>query len=262
MLAIERMDLELEGRTALVTGASRGIGRAIAKTLAREGVPVALVARHAERLESTASEIRDQGGQVVVVPADLSDWEAASSVYARAAEQLAAAPGIVVTSHGHMHGYAKLHSVRPGDIARSFDTDLRAPFAVLGPALEEMMAARWGRIVVIGSRLGGMGQPKSPLNSMAKAALEGLVRNIALDFGSFGITANIVAPGFVDNERLAELNADPSARDRMKRAAATRHLGTVEDIGSLVAFLCSRAARQITGAVIPIDGGLHLANLL
>ncbi len=256
------MLLDLERRTALITGASRGIGRAIALSLADEGVRVALVARSAANLDCTAREVRDRGGEARVIPADLSDWDAASGVVARATEALSEAPTIVVLSHGHMHRYAKVHSVLRQDLDVSLNTDLRAPFALLGPAVEEMMAARHGRVVVVGSHLGRMGAPKSPINSTIKAALEGLVRNIALDFGRYGVTANIVAPGFVDNERLAELNDDPAARRKMKRAAATRALSTNEDVARLVTFLCSGVAAQITGAVLPIDGGLHLTNLL
>lgn len=256
------MFLDLERRTAVITGASRGIGRAIALALADEGVRVALVARSETNLERTTAEIRERGGEAHVIPADLSDWDAASGVVARATEALGEAPTIVVLSHGHMHRYAKVHSVLREDLDVSLNTDLRAPFALLGPALEEMMAARDGRVVVVGSHLGRMGSPKTPINSTLKAALEGLVRNIALDFGRYGVTANIVAPGFVDNERLAELNDDPAARRKMKRAAATRALSKNEDVARLVTFLCSPVAGQITGAVLPIDGGLHLTNLL
>ncbi|MEQ9495526.1 MAG: SDR family oxidoreductase [Deltaproteobacteria bacterium] len=256
------MLLDLERRTAVITGASRGIGRAVALALADEGVRVALVARSEVNLERAAAEIRERGGEAHVIGADLSDWDAASNVVGRATEALGEAPTIVVLSHGHMHRYVKVHSVLREDLDMSLNTDLRAPFALLGPALEEMMAARHGRVVVVGSHLGRMGAPKTPINSTVKAALEGLVRNIALDFGRYGVTANIVAPGFVDNERLAELNDDPAARRKMKRAAATRALSKNEDVARLVTFLCSPVAAQITGAVLPIDGGLHLTNLL
>lgn len=256
------MDYGLRDRRALVTGSSRGIGRAVARVLAREGARVALVARNEEALRGTAAEIAEADGEAHVVAADLSDWDRAGAVVARATEVLGGHPEVVVLSHGHLTPLGKVHALDPGVLDAALDTDLRAPLAVLRAAAPEMMGARWGRVVLMGSVIGRLGQPKSPVNSTIKAALEGLVRNLAQDFGRYGITANLVAPGFVDNERQLERTPDPQARARMGRAAATGAMVSSEDVAETVAFLCSTAAAAVTGAVIPVDGGLHLANLL
>jgi 3-oxoacyl-[acyl-carrier protein] reductase len=256
------MDYGLSRRRALVTGASRGIGRAIARVLAREGARVALVARSEERLEEARAEIVDAGGEAHVCAVDLEDLDAAQAVSARVAEAFGGHPETVVLSHAFMTPLSKVHQVDLEVARRVFDVDIRSSLALLKGATPEMMGGRFGRIVVVGSALGQMGQPKSPINSIAKAALEGMVKNLALDLGRFGITANLVAPGFVDNERLAERHPDRAELEALGRAASTRRVATVDDVAELVAFLASDAARQITGAVIPVDGGLHLGHLL
>jgi 3-oxoacyl-[acyl-carrier protein] reductase len=256
------MDYRLSGRRALVTGASRGIGRAIACVLAREGARVVVVARDEMRLEETRARIASAGGEGHVCAADLEDLDAAQAVPARVAEALGAYPEVVVLSHAFMTPLSKIHQVNLEVARRVFDVDVRSSLALLKGATPEMMGARFGRIVVVGSALGRMGQPKSPINSIAKAALEGMVKNLALDLGRFGITANLVAPGFVDNERLAERHPDRAELEALGRAASTRRVASVDDVAELVAFLASEAARQITGAVVPVDGGLHLGHLL
>jgi NAD(P)-dependent dehydrogenase (short-subunit alcohol dehydrogenase family) len=256
------MDYGLTGRRCVVTGASRGIGRAIAQVLAREGGRAALVARDEAALTETRELIVAAGGEAAVVVADLSDLGVAEGLAARTTAALGGAPEVIALSHAYMTPLSKVHQVDLEVAARVLDTDVRACLAVLKGVTPELMGARWGRIVVVGSRLGRMGQPKSPINSIVKAALEGLVKNLAIDLGRFGITANLVAPGFVDNERLAERHPNPGDLERLARAASTKRLATVEDVAEVVAFLASTAARQITGAVVPIDGGLHLGHLL
>ena len=256
------MDYGLTGHGAIVTGASRGIGRAIAEVLAREGVKVAAVARNREALEELVASIRERGGQAAALCADLSDWQEAAEIPAAAAAALGDPPGIAALSHAHMTPPGKIHGLSHERLKASFSVDLEGSFALLGALVPEMMAARFGRIVAIGSVIGRLGQPKNAVNSTAKAALEGMIRNVALDFGRYGITANVVAPGFVDNERQRERTPDPRARARLASAAATRAMATPVQIAEVVAFLCSRPAAQITGAVIPVDGGLHIANLV
>jgi NAD(P)-dependent dehydrogenase (short-subunit alcohol dehydrogenase family) len=256
------MDYELRGRRALVTGGSRGIGRAVATVLAREGARVAVVARSEEGLRETVARIEAAGGEAHALPADLATWDEAEGLAARATEALAGAPEIVALAHGHMNPLGKLHGLNPGALDLALSVDVRSSMAVLKGALPEMMGARFGRVVIVGSVIGSIGQPKAPINSTIKAALEGLVRNVALDFGRYGVTANLVAPGFVSGERLTERNPDEADHDRMRRASARGELATPEDVAELAAFLCSTAAKHVNGASIPVDGGLHLANLL
>ena len=256
------MDYGIADQSAIVTGASRGIGRAIAEVLAREGVKVAVVARSRGALEELVESIRGRGGQAVALRADLSDWQAAAEIPAAAAEALGEPPALAALSHAHMTPPGKIYGLSRERLGASLSVDLEGSFALLGALVPEMMAARYGRIVVIGSVIGRLGQPKNAVNSTTKAALEGMVRNVALDYGRFGITANVVAPGFVDNERQHERTPDPDVRARLASAAATGAMATPAQIAEVVAFLCSRAAAQITGAVLPVDGGLHIGNLL
>jgi 3-oxoacyl-[acyl-carrier protein] reductase len=256
------MDYGLSGRVAVVTGASRGIGRAIAEVLAREGAVVAAVARNGDRLAELVNAIRAGGGEAAAFPADLSDWQTAAEIPAVVASALGEAPAIAALSHAHMTPPGKIHGLSRERVDATFSVDLSGSFALLGALVPEMMAARYGRVVAVGSVIGQLGQPKSPVNSAVKAAIEGMIRNVALDFGRYGITANVVAPGFVDNERQLARTPDPEARARLAKAAATGVLATPAQVAEVVAFLCSRAAGQLTGAVIPVDGGLHIGNLL
>lgn len=256
------MDTRLAGRRAIVTGASRGIGRACARMLAARGARVALVARSEEGLAETARLIADEGGVAHAIACDLARWDDAGELVGRAAEVLENAPEIVVLSHGYMTPLGKIHALDRNALDAALDTDLRSAIAILRAAIAEMMGARWGRIVLVGSAIGRMGQPKSPINSTIKAALEGLVRNVAFDFGRYGVTTNLVAAGFVDNERQRERTPDELVRERMGRAAALGRMVTPDEIASVVAFLCTPAASAINGVVLPVDGGIHLANLL
>lgn len=256
------MDYGLAGRRGLVTGGSRGIGRAIAEVLGREGARVAVAARGEEELAETVSRIVRAGGTAHALTVNLALWDDAAGLAARAADVLGGFPEMIALSHGHMNPAGKLHGLTPEALDLALSVDLRASMAILKGALPEMMGARFGRVVIIGSVIGAMGQPKAPINSTIKAALEGLMRNVALDFARYGVTANLVAPGFVKSPRLDERRPDADDQERMRRASARGELATPEDVAELVAFLCSAAAQHINGATIPIDGGLHLANLL
>lgn len=255
------MDYGIEGVPALVTGASRGIGRAVAGALAREGAEVGLCGRTAGTLEETAAELRrTTGGKAHPLQADLSSPEAAKELWADARSALGTEPLILVVCHATFTPMSKVYSLDPAVTRAALATDLEATIALLGEATRGMMGARFGRVVLIGSASAQLGQGKAPLYTAVKAALEGLCRNLAIDFSRFGVTANVVAPGFVDTDRLRR-RADEETRQRLRQATATRELGRPEQVAEAVAFLCSRAAGYITGTVLPVTGGAHLANL-
>jgi NAD(P)-dependent dehydrogenase (short-subunit alcohol dehydrogenase family) len=252
----------MANRRALVTGASRGIGLSIARALASDGDRVALVARSADRLEEHARAITASGGTAVAISADLSAWDAARDVVSRTTAALGGAPEIAVLSHASMIPVGKIHGVAPELADAAWQTDLRSMIAITGALVTDMMAARFGRIVVIGSALGSIGQPGSPLNSAIKAGLEGLVKNLAADFGRYGITANLIAPGFVDNERQRERSDDAAVHRSLAAAAAIQRLVEPEEVAAAALFLCSDPSAAITGAVLPVDGGLHIGHAL
>jgi 3-oxoacyl-[acyl-carrier protein] reductase len=255
------MDYDIEGVPALVTGASRGIGKAVVRALAREGARVGLCGRSVEALQETAAELEGLGGgRAFTLPADLSSPEEAVDLWQRAKEAMGAEPLILVTCHATFTPMSKVHSLEPAVTRAALATDLESTLALLGQATPAMMGARFGRILMVGSASAQLGQGKAPLYTAIKASLEGLCRNLAIDFSRFGITANVVAPGFVDTGRL-QRRADDEMRGRLREATATRSLGTPEEVAEVVAFLCSRAASYVTGAVVPVTGGAHLANI-
>jgi 3-oxoacyl-[acyl-carrier protein] reductase len=254
------VDYGLSGVRALVTGASRGIGRAVAGVLAREGADVALCARGAEALGAVAAELAGRGARAVAVPADLALDGAAPRVLEGARAGLGGEIQVLVACHASITPMAKLYSLGPDAIRSALAADLGSTLVLLSAALPGMMAARFGRVVLVGSASAQLGQGKAPLYCATKAALEGLVRNLAIDYTRFGVTANLVAPGFVDTERL-RARADEAARQRLREATSARELARPEEVAEVVAFLCSRAAGYVSGAVVPVTGGAHLANL-
>jgi 3-oxoacyl-[acyl-carrier protein] reductase len=256
------VDYGLDGQPALVTGASRGIGRATALALAREGARVALVARDAAALAAAADEIRAEGGEGHALACDLGRAEEAGALLARAEAALAAPPLVLVLCHAGLTPMAKVHSLEPQAVRAALALDVEASFALARAAIPSMMGARRGRIVIVSSLAAQLGQGKAPLYCALKGALEGLARNLAVDFTRYGITTNVVAPGFVETERLvARIGADEQARARLREATSARELGRPEEVAEVVAFLCSRAASYVSGAVVPVSGGAHLANL-
>lgn len=254
------MDYQITGLPALVTGASRGIGRAIAGVLAREGATVGLCARDAGALDAVAEEIRNGGGQAHALPHDLKDPAGIPDLLQRAQQALGGDPSLLVVCHASLTPMSKVYTLDPAAVREALATDLESTFALLKGATPAMMTGRFGRVVLVGSASAQLGQGKAPLYTALKAALEGLCRNLAIDFTKFGVTANVVAPGFVDTERLRS-RADKQMRDRLRQATAARELGQPQEVAEVVAFLCSRAAAYVSGAVLPVTGGAHLANM-
>ncbi|MCA9580303.1 MAG: SDR family oxidoreductase [Myxococcales bacterium] len=256
------MTVSLRDSRALVTGALGDIGSAIVKALASEGAVVVAAARDATSFDAHRGRFAPFEDTVFPVGANLTEPGQRDMLLDDSERAIGAPINTLVIAHGHRIPHGKIHSLDTGALEEALATDLIATMAIIQRAVPGMMASRFGRIVVIGSRLGQIGQPKSPINSMVKAALEGLVRNIAIDFGRYGITANVIAPGFVSGRRVRAQHPDHDEISRLEAAASTGRLVAPEEIGALCAFLCSARAGAITGTVIPIDGGLHLGHAL
>jgi len=243
----------LEGRVALVTGASRGIGRAVALELGRQGASVAInYLNDVEGAARTAAAIADQGCKTAVVKADVSDPEAVASMVGEVATLLGE-PDIAVCNAGiRQDGLA----VRMSD--ESWDsvirTNLYGAFYVTRAVLKHMIRRRWGRLVYVSSVAGLQGNAGQANYAASKAGVIGLAKSIAREVGSRGITANVVAPGFVDTDILAGL-PEELLEEARKRVPVGR-LGTPEEIASAVAYLCGPKAAYVNGAVLAIDGGL------
>ncbi|HEX3605307.1 MAG TPA: 3-oxoacyl-[acyl-carrier-protein] reductase [Candidatus Dormibacteraeota bacterium] len=243
----------LEGRVALVTGASRGIGRAIALRLAADGAAIALAYGSSEAAAREAeAEARALGAATVLLDADLGDPAAAAGLVARAADALGRVDILVNNAGLTRDGLAVRMS--DGDWADVLAVDLTAAFTLCRAALRGMLRARWGRIVNISSVAGVTGNPGQANYSAAKAGLIGLTKALAKEVGGRGITVNAVAPGFVETDMTAGLPA--ALIERALTLVPAGRLGTAGEVAAAVAFLAAPEAAYITGHVLHVDGGL------
>jgi len=239
-------------RVALVTGASRGIGRGIAVRLASDGHRVVLVSRTRDALDSVKAEIESSGGSAAVVTCDLSDGEAVAAMIEQVTsdeERL----DILVNNAG---------ITRDGLILRMSDEDfdevlavnLRSVFVACRGVARTMMRGRWGRIINISSVTGLVGNPGQANYAAAKAGVIGMTKTIAKELGSKGITANVVAPGFIGTD-MTEALGEQVLAEASKRIPL-RRLGTPEEVAAAVSYLASEEGGYVTGQVLTVDGGL------
>ncbi len=246
---------ELAGKIALVTGSSRGIGRAIALELARRGARVVVNYRTgAEQAEAVRAEIEALGVPALAVAADVSQAAAVQQLFARIGETFGAVD-VLVNNAGITRDNLILR-MDERDWDAVLDTNLKAAFLCTRVALRGMLRARWGRVVNVSSVIALGGNPGQVNYAAAKAGLVALTRTLAREVGSRGITVNAVAPGFVATDMTAGL-PEPARKQLIERVALDR-LGTPEDVAQAVAFLCSPAGSYITGHVLVVDGGLSL----
>jgi 3-oxoacyl-[acyl-carrier protein] reductase len=246
------VELGISGRTALVMGASRGIGRGIAQALAREGVRVALASRSLERLQAVAEELE---GESLCLEADAGDLEGVARLPAAVEEKLAPIDILVLNTGGPPAGGALEHD-REAWLAAYRELVL-TPRTLIEAAVPGMRERGWGRIVNVASTSVREPIPGLALSNAHRMATVGLLKTLAREIAADGITVNTVATGRIATDRIAALYG--SIEDAEARAAEevpAGRLGTPEEYGNLVAFLCSERAAYLTGAVIPLDGGL------
>lgn len=245
------MNANLEGSVALVTGASRGIGAAIADSLAAQGARVfgtATTVTGASAIDARA--IEGLSGLAL----DVNDAEGVSAVLAEIAG-LAGAPTILVNNAGVTRDQL-LMRMSEEDWETVLDTNLRSVYRLSKACLRGMMKARTGRIISIASVIGSMGNPGQANYAAAKAGMMGFSRSLAREVGSRGITVNVVAPGFIDTDMTRELNE--TQREAMLKDIPLNRLGEPEDIAATVSFLASAAAAYITGQTIHVNGGMYV----
>jgi 3-oxoacyl-[acyl-carrier protein] reductase len=247
----------LEGRTALVTGASQGIGRAVALLLARQGARVVVAARSEGKLDELVGEIAAAGGQAHPLPLDLSKPDEVPARLARL-QGLAAEwneIGILVNNAGvTADGLFARMSLEQWD--RVLTTNLTGTFAVTRELVRGMMRLRWGRIVCVSSVVGLMGNPGQANYAASKAGMIGFCKSLARELGSRNVTANVVAPGYIVTAMTEGL--PEKGREALEANIALRRLGTVEDVAAAVLYLCSEEASYVTGHVLNVSGGLYM----
>jgi 3-oxoacyl-[acyl-carrier protein] reductase len=246
------MNLGLEGRVALVMGASRGLGQSIAAALAGEGARVAIASRSHEKLDEAVAEIGDAATPFV---ADASDLDRLAALPGEVAEMLGPIEVLVTNTGGPPFGGALDHGLDEWETA--YRSLVLAPRVLAGAVLPAMRERGWGRIVNVGSS--STREPIAWLNlsNSHRMAAVGFLKTLSREVAADGVTVNTVATGRFGTERLADANGSlEAAEEAAKHEVPAARLGKPEEYGDLVAFLCSDRAAYITGTVIPIDGGL------
>ncbi len=246
------LQVDLANQAAIVTGASQGIGRAIAIALARSGAKVACVARSAEKLAETANAIAAAGGTAEVFACDVTNGDSVQQVVDRVTETWGKLH-IVVNNAGITRD-TLIPRMSDEDWDNVINTNLRGTFLFTRAATRPMMHARYGRIINIASVSGLTGNPGQANYSASKAGVIGLTRTVAKELASRKITVNAVAPGFIETEMTEALGA--AVLDEVKKRVPARRLGRVDDVAAAVLFLASDGANYITGQVLTVDGGL------
>jgi 3-oxoacyl-[acyl-carrier protein] reductase len=272
------LEIDLSGRVALVTGASRGLGRADALTLARAGAdvviadllveselseetdvygPLATVARQQGLVgaESAAEEIRALGGRALAVRCDVTNRDQVDAAVARAVEAFGSVD-ILVNNAGTLDHVGQFHDQQPALWERDMRVNLTGAFNCAQAVWPHMKERRWGRIVNMASvagTLGGFGQASY---STTKAGLLGLTKTLAMEGGRHGITANAIVPGIIGTEAFQM--ADPTMNERIANRTVFKRPGDPQDIANAIAFLCSDLASYITGVELNVSGGVEL----
>jgi 3-oxoacyl-[acyl-carrier protein] reductase len=246
------LKVDLSNQTALVTGASQGLGRAIALALATNGAKVACVARSAEKLAETVSAISAAGGQAEAFPCDVKESAAVDALVDGLVEKWGKLD-ILVNNAGVTRD-TLLPRMSDQEWDEVIDTNLRGSFLFARAASRHMMRARYGRIINISSVSGIMGNPGQTNYSASKAGLIGFTRSLSRELAGRKLTINAVCPGFIESDMTKALG--DAILDEVKKRIPAKRVGLAEDVAACVLFLASPAACYVTGQVLTVDGGM------
>ncbi len=259
------MELDLKDKVALVTGASGGLGLAAALALAQEGVRVAINSRARENLDKAAARISGETGhKVLVVPGELGVSNIVEQIADSVLRELGSVDILVANAGGPPAGYFLDH--KPETWRKAAELTLHSAIDLCRAVIPGMKEKGWGRIIFITSIAVRQPVERLIISNTLRAGLTGFAKSISNEFGPFGITVNTVCPGYTVTERLKHLAEVESAASgltvnevfkNMAAKTALQRLGQPEELASLIAFLASNRAAYITGAAIPVDGGLY-----
>ena len=244
----------VDGRRALITGASRGIGLAAAAALAQAGAHVTLVARSESELQQACEQIRAAGGQADPLVLDVTDSQAVSALLD------AAGPFQILVNNAGLNRPKPLVEVDDADIDAVFDLNVKATLFVTRAVTRGLLAAGLpGSIITVSSQMGVVGSPRRTLYCASKHAVEGMTKALAWELGSCGIRVNTVCPTFIETAMTAGMFADAGFRDWVTSRIALGRVGQVEEIMGAVVFLASDASSLMTGSALMLDGGWSAA---
>ena len=244
----------MQTRIAMVTGASRGIGRACALELARAGRKVALGARQMDKLEEVTAEIRAAGGEAFPVALDLASHDSIKAAFARVAKEFGRID-ILVNNAGITRDGLALRMKRD-DWETVIATNLTGAFYCIQQVMSPMLKERWGRIINIVSLVGQSGNPGQVNYVASKAGLIGVTKSLAQELGSRTITVNAVAPGFIETDMTAGLKDE--WKEKVRQQIPLGRFGKAEDVAAAVRFLAGDDAGYITGHTIDVNGGMYM----
>lgn len=247
--------MRLQGKTAIVTGSTKGIGLGIARTYAREGSHVVVNSRNAQDCEKVAAEIRASGGRAMAIPADLSRSDEVRRLAREATEALGGRVDILVNNAGHPR-VAPSAELAEADYRRTLDLNLNAYFILSQEVARGMLARRGGSIINISSINGTIAFPERLAYCVSKAGVNMLTKVLAIEWAAQGVRVNAIAPGYIRTEMIASLSGQGKVDEAvLARRTPMGRLGVPEEVAEAAVYLASDAASYITGAVLTVDGG-------
>lgn len=248
------MNLQIAGKTALITGASKGIGFAIAEGLAAEGVRLVAVARDQAGLEAAAERLRDGGGDVVTLAADVADPKAVQGVLDTTRGRVGEVDILIANAGGPPAGVPS--SLDDAAWARAMELTLMSAVRLARALAPGMRQRGWGRIVNVTSLSVKQPIAELTLSNAMRSAVTAFARTLAGEVAAEGVTVNNVAPGYTATERLGALFADDYARARLMASIPAKRFATPQEIAAAAVFLCSQQAAYVTGQTLVVDGGM------
>lgn len=252
-------EFSLQSKTAIVTGGSKGIGEAIARSMARAGANVVISSRKAQACDEAVAVIREEGGSALAVPCNISHLDALPGLVEATEEAFGKVDILVGNAAANPH-YGPMTTIDEPAFDKIVDTNVKANLWLAKLVLPKMAERRDGAIIFVSSIGGRRGNDDIGTYGLSKAAVEAMARNLAVGWGPHNIRVNCIAPGLVRTDFARALWDDPEKLKRTEEAYPLRRIGDPEDIGGVATFLASDAARFVTGQTIVADGGITISG--